>query len=86
MHQVTHVDNKVTTHFLLNLKQEDDRAKAQDLCQRSGRIPGVNILDTTLDQQPFVLETETNEEGVSQWGASTHPYIPASPHSQRSCG
>ena len=74
-HQVTHVDHKVTTHFLLNLKQEDDRAKAQDLCQRSGRIPGVNILDTTLDQQPYVLETETNEEGVSQWGAPTHPCL-----------
>ena len=55
-HSISHVDHKTTQHFLLNLKQEDDRKKAMELSDRSLRTPGINIVDVTLDGKPYVIE------------------------------
>lgn len=55
-HEISHVDHKTTQHFLLNLKQEDDRKKAMELSDRSLRTPGINIQDVTLDGKPYVIE------------------------------
>ncbi len=50
------MDHKSTKHFLLNLKQEDDRKKAMELSDRHMRTPGINIIDVTLDGKPYVIE------------------------------
>jgi len=64
-HEISHVDHKSTTHFLLNLKTEDDQKKAMELSDRGLRTPGINIVDVTLDGKPYAIEkVGVYEEGT----------------------